>query len=479
MDVPPILRLPTEILTLIFENVASSYHETRRTLRKFAFICRRLTQIVLPLLYRDVLVNVAAGRALEALFAVLQKRPLYCENVRRLLIQMDDSIDIPRRNLYITCDIITCVTNVRALTFRGGWERHPDQTWGLVHRASRSMPALETLSLSRMGEGLTVRDILEIVRMPNLRQLELSGIDFQTPGRTARAERQANRPSYQPDSTKGTAQFSSLHIQDYNVKSAAFQELILWPKALIHFDASILWDSGPGCQVDLSMLSTWLFAHKDTLQSIHIRYIDSLHSGKLFQTRGFVALERLTLPWWQIRRNGSWQQEDERDPPFIFLPAHADALLCAPRLTTLNLDYGLSVHGVDSCDTFGEVEARWILELARAAWAKQAALQTICVGYRPEPHCLDELLEYPWDRLVRLREDLQPLGIGLEWDEPSFSEEEWIQARMQASPPWEAMRGSESPPLDDGMLFGCELSKDGEPSLDEQEAWEYAHKATR
>ncbi|RAK78887.1 uncharacterized protein BO72DRAFT_446651 [Aspergillus fijiensis CBS 313.89] len=388
---------------------------------------------------------------------------------------MDDCIGIHRRNFYITSDIITCVTNVKALTFAGGWERYPDQTWGLVHRASRSMPALESLSLRRQGEGLTVQDILENVQMPSLRQLKLDGIAFQTPGRTARAERQGNRPSCLPDSTKGTAQFSSLHIQDYHDTSAAFQELILWPKALIHFDASILWSSGPGYQVNLSMLNTWLFAHKDTLQFIHIRYIESLPSGKLFQTRGFVALERLTLPWWEIR---SWQQKDERDPPFVFLPAHADALLCAPRLTTLNLDYGLSVHGVDFCDTFGEVEARWILELARAAWAKKAALRTIYVGYRPEPHCLDEVLEYPWDRLTRLREDLQPLGIGLEWDEPSFSEEEWIQARMQASPPWEAMRGSESPPLDE-MLFGCELSKDGEPSLEEQEAWEYAHKAIR
>ncbi|OJJ99132.1 hypothetical protein ASPACDRAFT_43793 [Aspergillus aculeatus ATCC 16872] len=479
MDVPPILRLPTEILTCIFENVASSYYETCRVLRKFTLVCRRLAQIVLPLLYRDVLVRVAAGRALETLFAVLQKRPLYRENVRELVIQMDDYIDIHRRNFYITCDIITCVTNVRALTFCGGWERYPDQTWGLVHRASRSMPALESLSLSRMGTGLTVRDILDTLQMPSLRQLKLDGIAFQTGGRTASAERRANRPSCLPNITKGTAQFSTLHIQDYQDTSAATQELILWPKALIHFHAVLLRGSSPEFEIDLSMLSTWLFAHKDTLQTIHIGYIDNLHPGKLFQTRGFVALERLTLPWWQVQGYVRWQQEDEGDLPFVFMPAHADALLCAPRLTTLELGYGLSPYGVDSCDTFGEVEARWIRELAHAAQARQAALRMIRVGYMPEPCCLEEVLEYPWDRLIQLREDLRPLGIRLEWDEPSFSEEEWIQARMQASPPWGAMRGSESPPLDDGMLFDCGLSKDGEPSVEEQEAWEYAHKAIR
>ncbi|PYI34517.1 hypothetical protein BP00DRAFT_313804, partial [Aspergillus indologenus CBS 114.80] len=395
-------------------------------LRKYALVCHRLTQIVLPLLYCDVLVRVASRTALESLFAALQRRPVCRESVKRLEVQIPDFDLIHRRNFYIVCDIITCITNVKALTFCGGWERYPDQTWGLVHRASRSMPALESLTLRRVYlEGLTVRDILENVQMPSLRQLGLDGVAFPTGGCTVGAEQKANKPSCLPASTKGTAQFSTLHIRDYQENSAATRELILWPRALIHFHASLLGGGNPECDLDLSKLSAWLAAHKDTLETIHIGSISKLHPDKLFQTRGFVALERLTLSWWQIRGYVTWQQEDQEDPPFVFKPAHADALLCAPRLRTLGLDYSEGGHGLDSSHAFGEIEARWIRGLAHAARARQAALQTICVGYRPELYCLAEILEYPWDRLIRLREDLQTFGVGLEYDEPSFSEEEW------------------------------------------------------
>ncbi|PYI24165.1 hypothetical protein BO99DRAFT_375036 [Aspergillus violaceofuscus CBS 115571] len=477
MKVPLLLRLPAEILTYIFEDVVASCYGAHKELRKYVLVCHRLTQVVLPLLYCDVLAGVASRTALESLFAALQRRPGCRESVKRLEVQIPDFDLIHRRNFYIVCDIITCITNVKALTFCGGWERYPDQTWGLVHRASQSMPTLESLTLSCViREGLTVRDILENVQMPSLRQLELDGVALPTGGRTVGAEQKANKPSCLPASTKATAHFSTLRIRDYQENSAATRELILWPRALIHFHASLLGGSNPECDLDLSKLSAWLSAHKDTLETIHIGYIHKFRPDKLFQTRGFNALERLTLSWWHIRGYVTLQQ-DEEHPPFGFTPAHADALLCAPRLTTLELDYGESGHVLDSCHVFGEVEARWIRGLAHAARARQAALQTICVRYRPQLYCLAEILEYPWDRLTQLREDLQPFEIGLEYDEPSFSEEEWAQARMQASPPWEAMRWSESPPLDDGILFGCGLSKDGEPSLEEQEAWEYAHKA--
>ncbi|PYH79048.1 hypothetical protein BO82DRAFT_261689, partial [Aspergillus uvarum CBS 121591] len=397
-----------------------------RVLRKYVLVCHRLTQVVLPLLYCDVLVSVASRTALESLFAALQRRPTCQESVKHLYVHIPDCELIHRRNFYIMNDIITHITTLRALTFSGGWERYPDQTWGLVHRASRSMPALERLNLRRIYlKGLTVRDILKSVQMPSLRQLELYGVALPTGGHIASAERKANRPSCPPTSIKSTAQFSTLRIRDYQENSAATQELILWPKALIHFHASFLGERNPECDLDPFKLSTLLNAHKDTLKTIHIGIIHGPHPGKLFQTRGFVALERLTLSWWQIRGCATWQQQGEEEPLFVFTPAHADALLCAPRLTTLGLDYRGDGHGLDSCDAFGEVEARWIRGLAQAARARQAALQKISVGYRPDVDFLDEVLEFPWDRLSRLREDLQPFGIGLEYDEPTFSEEEW------------------------------------------------------
>ncbi|RAL06973.1 uncharacterized protein BO97DRAFT_464851 [Aspergillus homomorphus CBS 101889] len=331
------------------------------------------------------------------------------------------------------------------------------------------MPALENLTLwCNSAEGLTVRDIFENVQMPSLRQLELDGITLPIGERTASAVRKVNQ-ACSPTITKGTAQFSTLNIHHCKENPAAIEELILWPKALTHFNASVLSGSGPACDVNLSKLNAWLLAHKDTLQTIQIRCIYKQRQGQLFHTRGFVALERLTLPWWEIRGNFPWREDD--DSPFVFTPAHADAILCAPRLETLELDFGQGGHGPDYFGRLGEIEDRWIRDLACAALARQAALRTICVGFKPRPYDLAVIIEYPWDRLNRLREDLQPLGIMLEYTEPTFSEEEWVQARMRAFPPWDAMRGSESPPLDDGM-FGGVISKDVEPTLEEQEAWE-------
>lgn len=177
------------------------------------------------------------------------------------------------------------------------------------------------------------------------------------------------------------------------------------------------------------MFSTWLSIHKNTLQSIHIGHLSRGGTGRLLDVSGFPKLEVLTLSRWQIGGE-KWQT----DQPLIFSPVDADLLL-APNLHTFGLDFTIDGQQTEGWADFADPEEHWIREFAKAAIARQATLRKIQITYTPDDWRSREEYGYPWDRMDKIRDEIQPYGLMLEYNQPTLTKEEWLQPVKAPSRP--------------------------------------------
>lgn len=170
--------------------------------------------------------------------------------------------------------------------------------------------------------------------------------------------------------------------------------------------------------MDLPMFATWLYPHHETLRSINIGYLSGDGVGLLFNASVFPNMETLTLSRWQIGRR-----------QLSYAPDTADHLL-APSLHTFTLDFSIYDQHSEGFDDFMDPEEEWIRAFAREALARRAKLRTIKIHFTPNDYLAhgESGSGYPWDRMDKLRAEFSPHGIVLEYNEPTLTKEEWLQA---------------------------------------------------
>lgn len=230
-----------------------------------------------------------------------------------------------------------------------------------------------------------------------------------------------------------TSTFTSLSIHRYEESAAALKQLIQWPASLVHFQL-LDWWSNPD-YIDLPMLGAWLSIHNKTLKTIEIGNLSVDGRGMLFDLSKFTKLEVLTLSWSQMER-GFWEDEEEQ-----VVVEEDDDLLLAPNLHTLVLQFGTGDEGTECWDYFGKKEEEWIREFAKIAIARKAALRTIQISFNPSPQSFKEECGYPWDRMDRIHNEIQPHGLEIEYNDPCFTKEEWVEY-VQNPPPEEGLGSS-------------------------------------
>lgn len=171
--------------------------------------------------------------------------------------------------------------------------------------------------------------------------------------------------------------------------------------------------------MDLPMFATWLYPHRETLRSINIGYLAAAGVGLLFNASAFPNLETLVLSRWQIGQLNRRGQTGLR-----YAPDTADHLL-APNMHTFTLDFSIYDQHSEGFDDFADPEEQWVRAFARDALARNAKLRTIKINFTPDDYYGHG---YPWDRMDKLRAEFSPHGIVLEYNEPTLTKEEWLQA---------------------------------------------------
>ena len=169
------------------------------------------------------------------------------------------------------------------------------------------------------------------------------------------------------------------------------------------------------------MFQSWLSNHSHTLKTIKIGYL-STNGGDnkhIFDATLFPNLESLTLSRWQMGHSGT------------LLPFDANnEKLLAPKLRVFGWDFHIYDQHTESWSDFGEGEVAWLRQLAKCASVRKAALKTIEIGFRPWDW--DFVEEYPWSRMVSIRDELREgNGIDLVCDTPFMPEGEWLKWRKE------------------------------------------------
>ena len=181
--------------------------------------------------------------------------------------------------------------------------------------------------------------------------------------------------------------------------------------------------------MDLPMLGSMLLMHKDTLNTIDIGYLSKAGRGRLFDAAHFPNLEVLGLSRWQMASD------------LKFSAAEADLLL-APSLKAFELDFSIYDQHSESWTDFGDMEEDWVREFARTAIARKAALEKIRITFNPDSWGTKEEDGYPWDRMDKIRDEIRPYGMALEYSEPECTKDRWLE-RMKL---WKEERTSADSP---------------------------------
>ncbi|KAE8422374.1 hypothetical protein BDV36DRAFT_291546 [Aspergillus pseudocaelatus] len=242
--------------------------------------------------------------------------------------------------------------------------------------------------------GFFLRDTVEQIDIPSLQNLTLCGVYRQS---TSTAVSILLEPK-----KYRTATFTSLVLRDYEETAEATQQLINWPESFVYFRFDSSYNNP--FYMDLAMFGEWLTIPKDALKSINIGYLPFGGNEHLHYASGFPRLEVLTLSRWQL---GGWPRYATEKLRFSTL--HADILL-GPNLHTFILDF--SIHGQysEAWTDFVEQEEHWI-----------------DIVFKPSYKESTEEQGYPWDRMDRIRGEIQLHGLVLGYSKPYLTKGKWLQ----------------------------------------------------
>mgnify|MGYP005989878503 CR=1 FL=1 len=229
-----------------------------------------------------------------------------------------------------------------------------------------------------------------------------------------------------------TASFTRLRLSDYGEDSITTSQLLSWPRELRHMEMGSYYNNEN--HMDLGMFGTMLSPHKHTLEVLKMGYLSRIvGEEKIIDVSEFSALTELELSRWSFT-NISLQFSDD-----------VGHKLLAPRLAKFTWSFSIYDQHSETITDMGDREEEWLRQFATFAARHNSALKGIYIEYRPPSISRYQdirALVYPWDRLDRVKRDVEKYGIKLGYNEPSTTKQEWSdevenqkrRARGEASP---------------------------------------------
>lgn len=202
----------------------------------------------------------------------------------------------------------------------------------------------------------------------------------------------------------------------------AFRLLMSWPARLRKFTFLGCNQYSPAVEVpDIATVWSCLVPHKQSLEYVRIGSLPTYwvpgpsYMPPRVNFSVFKSLTFLSLSYWVT---GS-------DP--------GEVNLLAPCLQTFRWTFDPDDDRHTYLYYFGEPEVNFLRRFARAAESRKLPLCNIIISYSPNHTInvagqgdeslgvLETALQYPWDRMDQLAQEIQPWGIKLAYNRPSMS----------------------------------------------------------
>ncbi|KAL4737419.1 hypothetical protein BDV11DRAFT_155059 [Aspergillus similis] len=426
-----ILQLPDELLEGILlyacppfdgatysQTVKERREEQYSMLASWCLICRRLYPLVMPLLYRDLVVDcsppqVQRESVSKLLHRSCRQNPALWALCQRLTLHYFDHAAHYREGLgnplyYIANDFTTWFRGVRSLTLFQ--LRDDERAWQLLRQGLCNFRNLTELSLKHAisydMDLWRVSNLVSELACPQLRTLALYGLTTRNSSAPAKPQREPR-----------TSRIRTLKLRCFMGTPDDLEELVQWPEVLEEFHLEFTFgdsysDIGACDYWSLATLQPILAINKSTLRSIKIR---ALNIGGLagFDAREFERLEELSLSSATICRTyKAWERDD-----------HTLSTLLGPRLRAFELDMTLEDQQHTECfNDFGEEEENWLRALVRLAVKQRCPLREVRIQFAPyEYYLYDSNVRYPWDRMDDLDREFQLHGTRVRYPPPTVS----------------------------------------------------------
>ena len=446
-----IMRLPDELLLQVVKYVAypilsqlGGHVKNYADSAALAKTCLRFYRLTIPVMYSRLFVSInsitsnspsMSAIAARKLHQTLSQNPWLRQHCRALHLGIGDTTH-PKIQLPIVEDLAHRLTQTRRLSIHGGFQTAAKGTWSVIRTAVAHMPLLEEVHLHREGRGLCLPDVFEALgSAAHLRVLHLGGIS-PTPHSVswgAFKVRPANSvansancyskgpvlitmPSWRACPQKGSSSLSSLSITDFSDSPAHLANLMSWPARLESFSFKRMYSNEFG---------PW------TLPTV----LSALHQHK-------ASLQTLSLGGWCVQRGFSWFDFAKFDSlQSLSLPACATGcrigdiswdVLKVTRLQVFRWSLAREGEDCESLFDFGQQHEDWLRAFAIGAWERKLPLRRIEIEYQPFSWSVWEMEGgvsrpevYPWDRMDRLKSEMQEMGILLSYDTPTVSRDEF------------------------------------------------------
>lgn len=206
------------------------------------------------------------------------------------------------------------------------------------------------------------------------------------------------------------APFTSLSLPSYEGSAEILTKLLQWPKKLSHFHLPDV--DNFDYEFEIPLLHSMLSIHRDTLTSLTIGWMEGYGTKGIFHASDFPNLEVLTLSRSTMMRK------------LEFSPIYADLLL-APKLKTFGLMFHLRDRPGEPCIAFKRGEQRWMIEFAKEAMKRKSTLREIEIIFDEDLRQVKAGCTWPCDCLDRIRDEIEPYGIRLGYDNPLIPEGFW------------------------------------------------------
>jgi hypothetical protein len=223
-------------------------------------------------------------------------------------------------------------------------------------------------------------------------------------------------PSRRACPQKGSSPLTTLSITDFSDSPAHLANLLSWPARLESFSFKHMYSNEFG---------PW------TLATV----LSALHQHK-------ASLQTLCLGGWFVQRGFAWSSFAEFDRlQSLSLPACATGcrigdvswdVLQATRLQVFRWSLAREGEDCESLFDFGQQHEDWLRAFAVGSWERKLPLRRIEIEYHPFMWSGREMEVgvsrpevYPWDRMDRLKSEMQDMGILLSYDTPTVSRDEF------------------------------------------------------
>ncbi|CAH0051878.1 unnamed protein product [Clonostachys solani] len=418
---PPILGLPDELLSEILRHAvqlpnwdlaARSAFATYdlKICRRLSRVCRRFYSNCLKFNYQTIRLGPRVDgwrkspttASVTYLHHILRTNPVipgYCRNLS--IYPGYPSDDSAEALTYFANNLVPLLVNVNTLEVHGPLSAIlGDRSWLVLRQAAQHMTKLAHLELTGYINDLEIFPLVNQVEFGALQTLRLSGASDE------------HETLQRPEINKAAC--DQLFLIDFKAKASHLNFLINWPSTLTTFVFDEFERSErDNRQLALPEILQMLRKHKETLKIIKICCMGArVPIEDTLDTSDFMALEELTVSRWHFG-----------DPDPTFQATDVD-LVAAPNLKRLMYDARRDKYR-HRYGRFKYDDETWIRQLIRGALDRNLFLpqfEIICEQNIPATF-IDPV--YPWDRIRRLQDEFQHLGVQVTCNPPIVTKWEW------------------------------------------------------